>query len=221
MAYHAYIDESGTMEDQIIMTVAMVVLEGARSGQRLHRRAAEKLFPIPKIRAKSQREEWFAKVALHYADMKHSEKLMTAEVFGRSALKMFVAHHAHDERTKDHAFKFSIYRNLVCQVLSASFNHYDDLEISVAKQGGWQDYERDFINELRALSEHLPGHKTKIRLSSAAKHGIQIADFYAGVSRDYLLADSPATSTSHYELVRHQIDYTAVLQAVVLVKKEG
>jgi hypothetical protein len=34
-----------------------------------------------------QREERFAKVTLHYADMKKTEKFMTAEVFGRAALK--------------------------------------------------------------------------------------------------------------------------------------
>jgi len=36
MPYHAYVDESGTMDHQGVISVAMIVLEGAHSAQRLH-----------------------------------------------------------------------------------------------------------------------------------------------------------------------------------------
>ena len=75
----------------------MVVIDGARGAQRLHRRAAEGLFPHKSIRAKKQLEEWFAKCELHYADMVDSEKLLAAKV-----LRMLSDRHPGYKKTKFH-----------------------------------------------------------------------------------------------------------------------
>lgn len=218
MAHHAYIDESGTMDDQEIMTVAMVVLDGAQVAQRLHRRVARVLFPNKSIQSKKKLEAWFTQRVLHYVDLEDPEKLVAANVFASATLKTFVAQHKHDDQSKEHQYKFSVYKDLVKQVLRASFMHFDELEITIAKQGGWQDYGQSFIDELRTLSDEHPGYrKTRFSLASAYKHGLQIADYYAGSSREFLLADAPAMHTNSYEQIRSQIEYVSP----VLMQKEG
>lgn len=45
MSHHGYIDESGTLGHQQIMTVALVVLNGARAADKLHVKLAKATVP--------------------------------------------------------------------------------------------------------------------------------------------------------------------------------
>jgi hypothetical protein len=74
-------------------------------------------------------------------------------------------------------------------VITAAFEQYQELEIAIAKQGGWQEYEHTLLNELKQIPDEFKrkgGYRQgEIYLASAASPGIQLADFYVGSIRQH------------------------------------
>lgn len=104
---------------------------------------------------------------------------------------------------KSHDERFAIYTILTKICINKSFTDYKDLVVGIAKQGGWQKYERDFMAEMRQLPHNQPEYrKADFELLSAAKPGIQLADFYVGAVRACVLEGA---TSSPYDLVEQQI----------------
>jgi hypothetical protein len=98
------------------------------------------------------------------------------------------------------------------------------LVINIGRQGGSQKYGADLVKELRVLPDKFneKNHrfkKIKIFLLSASNPGIQLADFYASASRDYLLSKSTPVSTTPYARIAHQITQLPELETMPTLKE--
>ncbi len=207
---HAFIDESGTLQDQEIMTVALVVLDGARSAEKLHLKASKVIFTPPKTKGLKEREKWFASRTLHFAEMNDDQKLALGSELGRANIASVIASHWHTEASATHEHRFAVYSKLVEMTILRAFEFYKQLNIAIAKQGGWQVYGPPFLEQLRKL----PGQykyntgqyrEADIYLASSANHGIQLADFFASSCRNYLLSKSANRLAEPYERVQHLV----------------
>ena len=195
MVNHAYIDESGTLDHQGVMTVAMIVLEGARSAQKLHDHVMKALHPkylqIKKMRNERSHDKYLP--YLHFADMSSDQKRAAARRLAQAKVTVVTAHYRH-HGDKTHTERFTIYTNLVKICIRKALQEYRELTIGIAKQGGWQKYERDFYAQLRALTEGFDSksdyRKADFELLSASNPGIQLADFYVGALRAYVMHES-------------------------------
>src|ERR1700722_3216115 len=156
MAHHAYIDESGTMDHQGVMTVAMVIFEGAHSAQKLHTQILTALIPnyvqvINKYR--KGRRSVGAMPGLHFSDMDDHHKRLVTTVLSDAKLTSYTASYIHQPEPKTHEVRFAIYTALVKTTIRSALEHHQNLFIGVAKQGGWQNYEHDFFSRLRDVPE--------------------------------------------------------------------
>lgn len=208
MSHHAYIDESGTMDHQGVMSVAMIVLEGANSAQKLHDHVMTALNPkyIQLLKQlKKERTPANKLPNLHFTDMTAEQKRIAGERLAQAKVTVFSAHHWHDG-DKTHPERFDIYTQLVKICIRKAFEEHKELVIAIAKQGGWQHYERNFCADLRTLPEEFTRsgnyRKADIELLSAAKPGIQLADFYVGAVRDYTMNSSALVP---FDLVQEQV----------------
>jgi hypothetical protein len=108
---------------------------------------------------------------------------------------------------------------LVKIVITAAFEKHQELEIAVAKQGGWQKYERNFLAALKQIPDDFKQRggyrKGQIYLTSAVTPGIQLADFYVGSIRDYH-RDLPDV----HERIKHQVKTYDVYRLPAMDKKE-
>jgi len=204
MPHYAYIDESGTMDDQEVMIVAMVVLEGRNSAATILSSALQAVFP----RLQQKKEKTQRTPDLHYARLSNHHKVAAGVVLGQSKISCYASSYWHDGNRKNHQARFSIYTELVKTCIKSAFEHYDELEILIAKQGGASEYKKSFLAELRVVPEEYSKKysfkKAKFELSNV-RSGIQIADFYAGATRDFLLSYKDVNLTKAYELVQNQI----------------
>lgn len=208
MSFHAYLDESGTMDHQGVMSVAMIILEGANSAQKLHDHVMTALNPkyIQLIKQmKKERKQAKDMPHLHFADMTLDQKCKVGGALANAKVRVYTAHHLH-HREKTHQERFEIYTELVKLCIWKAMKDHNTLVITIAKQGGWQKYERDFLAQLRALSEKFTRirnyRQVSIELRSAIKPGIQLADFYVGAVREYTMDRSTA---GPYTFIREQI----------------
>lgn len=208
MPHHAYIDESGTMDHQGVMSVAMIILEGAHSAQRLHDHVMTALNPkyIQLVkRLKKERKPAHEMPYLHFADMSVEQKRTVGARLADAKVTVFTAHHRH-RGDKAHPERFEIYTELVKICVRRAFENHKELVIAIAKQGGWQKYERHFCAGLRALPEEFTQRgiyrRAEFELLSAVKPGIQLADFYVGAVREFTMDDS---AVMPFDLVREQI----------------
>jgi len=204
MTHHAYIDESGTLDHQEVMTVAMVVLEGSFSAQSIHKEAALKV--NPRWFEKSRRA---LKVHFHYADMLKEHKLSVGGVFGKKRIDCFTSCFYHDGNLKSSSERFGIYTQLIKSCLIQGYEIYDDLTILIERQGGWDSYKAALVSELNTIPEQFTKRGRfctgKFELKSGTKPGLQLADFYAGATRDFLLAHKDSSLADAYELIKHQV----------------
>jgi hypothetical protein len=196
MTHHAYVDESGTMDFQGVMTVAMVVLEGSHSAKRLHEHIMTALNPqYPQLvkQLKKERKSTSELPQLHFADMTGAQKRDISDRLAKAKVTVFAASHWH-EGAKTHDERFQIYTELVKMCIRSGFNYHKELAIAIAKQGGWPKYQQDFLARLRTLPGEFTGagnfRKADLELQSAVKPGIQLADFYVGAVRDFLMDES-------------------------------
>lgn len=134
---HAFIDESGTLQDQEIMTVALVVLDGARSAEKLHLKASKVIFTRPTTRGLKEREKWFASRTLHFAEMNDDQKLALGSELGRSNIASVIASHWHTEASSTHEHRFAVYSKLVEMTILRAFEFYKQLNIALpSKEAG-------------------------------------------------------------------------------------
>jgi len=208
MAHHAYIDESGTMDHQEVMTVAMVVFDVLNTAEKVHLAALKEAYPRAVEIVRTRKNKRQPLPPLHYAEISMSHKLAAGRAFGASKIACYASSFYHDGESKDHETRFAIYEELVKNCIKRSFEHYSDLEILIAQQGGASEYKKDFLTRLRLLPDEYSrnGNFTKAKFDlSGTRTGIQIADFYAGATRDYLLSHKDAALKSAYELIEKQV----------------
>ena len=86
---------------------------------------------------------------------------------------------------------------------------HNELSVTVAQQGGWQGYEREFENRLKALEYDDSNGKTyrklAVELRPARHPGIQLSDFYAGVCRDFILNPDTEPLLVPYRSIERQV----------------
>ncbi len=206
MSKYAYIDESGTNDDETVMTVAMVILEGSRSAEKLRSGILKSLFgKLRKIHYREQLRER----ELHYADMTKLHRSVTGDYLSSANVICYISHYWHTESPKNHKARFAIYTELVKNCINNAFQIHPTLSVVIAKQGGWQTYKQSFLAELRPIPEAFiksgKYRKSKFDLASSAHAGIQLADFYAGACRDFLRSGQHIELASAYEIIKHQI----------------
>ncbi len=211
MSHHGYIDESGTLSHHEVMTVALVILNGARAAKKLHIRLAKSTIPNPpRTRGLGELEKWYASQQLHFADMETTRKLKLGKALSIENVEVFIASYKHQSANSSHEARFIMYKNLVKSTVSNAFRSYEDLTICIAKQGGWEDYGKSMLEELRLLPEAFTKQgdyrKGDFYLASASNPGLQIADFYASSSRNAMLICHDTNDLcAPYELIKHQI----------------
>jgi hypothetical protein len=221
MTYYGFIDESGTMPKDKIMTIALVILHGKHAADKVHFHVAKLLYPNPKIKGRARLEHWYDKQKLHYADMSAIDKLTVGESLAKVSIKAYVASTRHTNMSKTHSFRFQLYKELVKSTINAALADFEDLVINIGRQGGSQKYGSDLIKELQILQNenNRQIRKNKIFLLSASNAGIQLADFYASASRDYILSKSTAISATPYAKVCHQITQLPELEITPILKE--
>jgi len=189
MVHHAYIDESGTMDHQGVMTVAAVVFDGAKSAEKLFIQVMRKLNPdYLKLRTQFKKP-CHKPPRLHFTDLSDAQKESISELLAEANATVFSASYWHDSSHKSHIQRFGIYKELVKLVTYQALLGHERIDFAIAKQGGWQKYEREFLADLDLISVEFNRNgvyrKADFYLLSAAKPGIQISDFYVGAVRDF------------------------------------
>ena len=204
MTRHSYIDESGTKDDQEVMALALIVLEGGFTAAKIHKHLIGSLNP-----KYLDSKKVGGKLALHYADMSKEHKRTSGLILASYSVDCFASYYYHDGSEKTHGERHFIYSNLVKNCVSQALQVYDELEVSIAQQGDWQSYAIDLINELQGvvstLSRRYQFKKAKFDFLSAAKPGIQLADYYVGAVRGHLLKHSDESLGTAFDLIQHQV----------------
>ena len=202
------------------MTVAAVVFEGANSAERLHESAMKALNPKYLELVKELKKERRKLPSMHFIDMTDADKSAVGARLAKANVSVFSASFWYESTTAmEHEERFSIYTQLVKIVITAAFAKHKELEIAVGKQGGWQEYGRDFLAELKQIPKDFAQRgeyrKGEIYLTSAVKPGIQLADFYVGGIRDYH-RDLPDV----HSRIKHQVHTYDVYRQPAVDKKE-
>jgi len=207
---YAFIDESGTLQHHEVMTVALIVLDGVRAADKIHLRLVKSLSIAPSQKhGRMALDEWNEKQQIHFTDMDEGHQLSIGTELGKANISVFIASHWRTKESVTHEHRFGVYKQLVKTTIRAAFGTFDDLVVAIAKQGGWEAYGKPLIEELRLLPGEFMSagmyRKGTFFLSSGAKPGPQIADFYASASRHFLLARTDASLAKSYERIQHQI----------------
>jgi hypothetical protein len=204
--HFAYVDESGTKGHQEVMTVALIVVEGRFTANKIQQ---EILSNLTSHGNKANRSSEPKQQALHYTDMSMERRLATGLVLASRQIDCFIGCYYHENTESPHSSRFAIYTKLLIHCLSAALESHQDLVVSVAQQGGWTGYRdqlvKDLQNAVKETSSRRGFRRAKFELHSAAKPGIQIADFYAGVTRDYLMKCNNQSARTAYDLIEHQV----------------
>ncbi len=206
MTRHGFIDESGTKDDHEIMTVALLLLDGAFSAQRLHKQLIKALFPQSQKHGRSNDKMSFQ---LHYSDMTHDQKLTVAEILNKQSIQCYTSCFYHDGTEKSHEQRFAIYTSLIKLCLHDALQIHEHLDVTIAQQNNWQSYKAPLVSTLDEIvaenSARLGFRKAKFAFESAAKPGVQLADFYAGATRANLLKFRDPSLGAPFDLLQEQI----------------
>jgi hypothetical protein len=206
MLRYAYIDESGTREYQKVMTVALVLLDGKRTAERIIDKLGA-LFHADHAKRSRRRNS----TDLHYANLSRADRERLANELANARISAFVSYYWHDGKAAKHQQRFAIYASLVKETIQLALANSPQLSVTIAQQGGWRGYERAFESSLKLLEHnHTTGSETyrklEIDLQPARRPGVQLADFYAGACREYLLdPDCPTTGTP-FRSIKHQVE---------------
>jgi len=222
MTHFAYVDESGTKDDQEVMTVALVVMEGAATAAAVQKHMLAVLHP--KHKNKNQNRSG-AKPKLHFTDMKMPQVRACGKVLAAYPINCFSSHYYHDGKAKSHEERHSIYVSLVEECLKQALAFYNDIEITIAQQGDWQTYSAEMTKKLKKLAAELGKRhgfkRVKIKYSSAVKPGIQIADYYAGAVRGNLLRHKNEDLSAAFNQIERQVRETSQITLEVAAKRKG
>jgi len=138
---------------------------------------------------------------LHFTDMTIEQRQIVAECLAKAKVTVFTAHH-HHKTDKTHPERFAIYTELVKICLNSAFTEHKELVVGIGKQGGWQKYEPEFIAKLRKVPENYGEFReASFDLLSAARPGIQLADFYVGTVRASVMDERSFI----YDFVQEQV----------------
>lgn len=201
------------------MTVALILFEGAFVAQKVHKLLMKELFP-------NHDKKKNKPSGLHYADMAdNSQKLVAAEILGKQSIHCFSSCFYHDGSEKSHEQRFEIYTALIKICLNDALDIHEHLDVTIAQQGNWMSYGGPLTNELNAVvaekSARLGFRKVNFSFESAAKAGIQLADFYAGSTRGHLLKHRDSALGTPFELVEHQIRDIKIHSVDITTKAKG
>jgi hypothetical protein len=213
MSGFAFIDESGTKDDQLIMTVSMIVLDGQFACKNIQKSILKELYPKKIAKKQSKKDITKPRLGLHYCDIASNDRLTASRILIERKIDCYASCYYHDGREKHHEERFAIYKSMVRTCILAAFEHHEDLEIYIAAQGGANEYRSEFLAELRLLPEKFRLYrKVKFGLETNAHAGIQIADFYAGAIRDFLLSQlQKQNELAHaYDVIKSQIGEIAI-----------
>ncbi|MBP6744253.1 MAG: DUF3800 domain-containing protein [Candidatus Obscuribacterales bacterium] len=206
MTNYGYIDESGTKDDQEVMTVALIVLEGRFTANNIHKQVLASVYPK---HAANKHDKSQNKPSLHYAHMKKEHLRSSGKILANNNIDCFASCIYHDGSEKPHAERHRIYSKLIANCVFQAIEVFDDLIINIAQQGNWQTYRVDLVNSLQLLISNVSQRgaykKAKFEFQSAAKPGIQLADFYAGATRGHLLRHKDASLSDAYDLIAKQV----------------
>jgi len=205
MSNYAYLDESGTKDDQLCMTVVLVVFVGVRTAEHTHLEIVRELYPE---RFKKSKTKPSKNTNIHYADLDHNQKRLVSGLLFHTKTSVFASTYFHQGR-KNHQEYFSIYESLAHQAVESALNEYKDLVVTIGKQGGWQTYQKSFLTGLKDVPKNSATKgkfaKAKFLLASVINPGIQLSDFYAGALRENILSkENQKYSSSSYDLLANQ-----------------
>jgi hypothetical protein len=133
----------------------------------------------------------------------------------KEKITVVIALHWHSGEDEPHEVVFARYTKLVELLLYTALDLTSGkMTLVIAKQGGWETYAETFLAELRNCAELFCRRKKLYRsidyeLRSAQQvRGLQLADFYAGAGRKFLLdslSDSGFRSRNPFDRIEHQI----------------
>ncbi len=207
------------MPPQEIMTVALVMLEGVRTAEKLHPRLTKLAFRAPKARGLKELERWYETLVLHFINLSDREKLAIGRELATANIKAVVGYCRHTSESEDHEHRHLMYTELLKKTISTAYENEEDLVVSIGKQGGSDIYGPPLLSTLREIPQTFTSGGTYRRgdffLASPSKQGEQISDFYASASWHYLQSGGDASRSGAFELIKNQIS----LEEISLVKE--
>jgi hypothetical protein len=210
MPIYGYIDESGTLVEQQVMTVGLVLLDGRRSADRIAERILKELYPhlteLPKELGKKK---------LHFADMQEATQIKVARHLAQEKLCGVINSHWHSSESETHQILFSRYTMMIQLLLYKGLELTSgDLQLVIAEQGSPEIYKGKLFADLDKTVELYRRRtgvyrKVGFELNSAQiVRGLQLADFYAGTVRKMWLEGlqgREAKASAPYRQIEHQI----------------
>lgn len=209
MSYWGFVDESGTLAEQKVMTVSLVLVDGSRTADRINERILKDLHPHL---AKDLKV--LMKKNLHFVDMSESEQSRAAKILAKEKIAAVINSHWHSGEDEPYEVIFGRYTRMVQNILYKGLEFTSgDLNLVIAQQGGWETYEHNFLEEvgkavLLFRQRQKAYRKVDMQLKPAHQiRGLQLADFYAGSGRKMLLErlDGSEGASSPYDQVEHQV----------------
>ena len=141
MTHHAYIDESGTMDHQGVMTVALVVLEGKNSAANLQEQLMTLVRPdyVNLMKRLKKERRTIDAPKLHYIDLNEQLRQAVVQRCAQSNISVYSASHEHADTEKTHAQRFRLYSSLVQIIIKQALIEHNELIVGIGKQGGWHN----------------------------------------------------------------------------------
>ncbi|MFA6555280.1 MAG: hypothetical protein WCT03_02570 [Candidatus Obscuribacterales bacterium] len=204
------IDESGTLTEHKVMTVSVVLLDGRRSADHITERILKGLYPhianIPRALAQKK---------LHFVDMSTATQNIIASHLAGEKIQGVINSHWHTGSEESHEIVFGRYTKMVQLLIYRALElTQGPLSVTIAQQGGFETYEKAFLDDLNKVVETFEKREKTFRAvdfslkSAQTNRGLQLADFYAGSVRKMLLDTLDGltpNSSSPYNQIQHQI----------------
>lgn len=198
------------------MTVALILLDGARTAEKLHSKIAKAVFATPKARGINELERFYSDQKLHFTQMNKKQKFDAAHILCNASVSAVIGYCRHTEKSVAHDHRFEMYRELLKVTITKAFEVNEELIVSIAKQGGWESYGAGLLAELRKIPDGLSTsasfRKGDFYLASASKKGLQVADFYASSSWNHLLVGEDKDRSSAFEKIAGQVVHLQEVQ---------
>jgi hypothetical protein len=216
---YGFIDESGTMDDQEIMTVGLIILDGQFASRKIQTSILKALYPKRFAEKKSKRGA-DKSLMLHYFELEPAQKADVARILAEHNITCHCSYYYHDGKVKTHEERSAIYRSMVRACILSALESHEELDICVARQGAGPEQKSEFLAELRLIPDNCRKkyRKVKFSLGTNAHEGVQLADFYVGATRDYfrssLLQDG--TLATAYQIIEPQVVGDLILESGVL-----
>lgn len=210
MTIYGYVDESGTLVEQRVMTVSLVLLEGRRAADHMSERILKELFPhlvkTPKV---------LGKKILHFTDMQESTQNHVASQLATQKISAVINSHWHIYGSETHQESFSRYTRMVQLLLYQGLEMTSgDFHLIIAEQGSPESYQAKLFADLGktvSLHKKRTGNYRNVRFelkSAQTVRGLQLADFYAGTVRKMWLEGLQgfeANNSMPFRHLEHQI----------------